>query len=148
MRIPHGKEAGSDLSDVRRATHEKSRAGFRRVRQRGLDVSNARQTIHRFNAKGFMRGDSGFLTNEFAAELQARKQDRQTDDYPAVLVDGHLVHVFEEGHDWEVWLNCEDSTFSGLCIGVGLTRDAAVRQAVAALEAVVAHLQKRQDDDR
>lgn len=88
-----------------------------------------------------MQGHSGFLTPERAAELMAEKQDDLTVKYPAVSVDGHLVHVFEEDGHWCVWLNTEDMEFTGLCIGVGSTRDLALAQAVGVCEAVAAHLQ-------
>lgn len=61
--------------------------------------------------------------------------------FPSVLVKGHLVHVYEQDGQWAVWLNCEDCEFTGLCIGIGPTRDAAVQQAVTALEAVTEFLQ-------
>ena len=61
--------------------------------------------------------------------------------YPSVLIENHLVHVLKSGGDWEVWVNCEDADFTGLCVGVGSTRDLAVGQAVKALEAVVEFLQ-------
>lgn len=62
--------------------------------------------------------------------------------HPSELVEGHLVHVCEIGGEWEVWLNCEDADFTGVCIGVGDTRDEAVAQAVKVLEAAAAHLQQ------
>jgi hypothetical protein len=68
--------------------------------------------------------------------------DQASRDYPSVLVAGHLVHVYKQDGEWSVWLNCEDMDFTGLCIGIGKTRNRAVADAVAALEAVVAKLQE------
>lgn len=68
--------------------------------------------------------------------------DKASDTFPSVLVDGHLVHVFQRDSEWCVWVNTEDMDFTGLCIGVGTTRDKAVQQAVTALEAITAHLQE------
>lgn len=81
--------------------------------------------------------------SEFVEAAVQRAQDRACENYPAELVAGHLVHVYEEAGVWYVWLNCEDAEFTGLCIGVGAFRDLAVAQAVAALEAVTAFLQER-----
>lgn len=92
-----------------------------------------------------MRGDSGFVTEEVAAQQRAAQQDDVCVKYPAVLVEGHLLHVFEESGEWHVWVNTEDMEFTGLCIGVGDTRDAAVAQAVAVCEAVAAELQKKHE---
>jgi hypothetical protein len=61
--------------------------------------------------------------------------------YPSVDVAGHLLHVCEMGGEWQVWLNCEDADFTGLCLSAEPTRDAAVAEAVRVLEAVVDHLQ-------
>lgn len=71
----------------------------------------------------------------------ADSNQQACENFPAVLVEGHLVHVYEQGGQWAVWLNCEDCEFTGLCIGIGPTRDAAVQQAVTALEAVTEFLQ-------
>jgi hypothetical protein len=72
--------------------------------------------------------------------------DLASENYPAVDVFGHRLHVFFDG-DWNVWLNTEASDFDGLCIGVGATRSAAIAQAVRALEAVVEVLQGPTLDD-
>lgn len=64
-----------------------------------------------------------------------------SEQYPSVLIEGVRVHVCEMDGDWEVWLNCEDMDFTGLCVSVGTTRDDALAQAVKSLEAVVEHLQ-------
>lgn len=71
-----------------------------------------------------------------------RANEKAEDDYPSILVEGHLLHVFEQDSFWSVWLNCEDMPFTGLCIGTGATRDIAVQQAVAVCEAVAAKLQE------
>lgn len=63
-----------------------------------------------------------------------------SDTYPSVLIEGHLVHVCLNADEWEVWINCEDMDFTGLCIGVGLTRDIALKEALRALESIVEHL--------
>lgn len=67
--------------------------------------------------------------------------ERASEQYPSVLVEDHLLHVCEMGDGWEVWINCEDADFTGLCVGWGATRDDAVARAVRALEAVVEKLQ-------
>lgn len=66
---------------------------------------------------------------------------RPDPDGTSTLVAGHLIHIFRNG-DWEVWVNCEDQNFSGLCVGTGSTRDEAVAEAVTALEAIVELLQR------
>ena len=57
-----------------------------------------------------------------------------------------MIHVYQEGGEWCVWLNTEASNFDGLCIGIGATRDLAVTQAVQALEAIVDFLQEPPPD--
>lgn len=57
---------------------------------------------------------------------------------------GHGLHIFadEDGAGWVVWLNCGPSEdFSGLVLGVGDTRRAAVAQAVLNVEDVLEALQ-------
>lgn len=68
--------------------------------------------------------------------------DRATLKYPAIVIEGHLVHVcaWEPG-DWQVWVNTEAEEFDGLCVGSGDTRERALTQAVHALEAIVEYLQ-------
>lgn len=89
-----------------------------------------------------MFGSSGFITEEEIARRRAERQNEVCVKYPAVLVEGHLVHVFEEAGAWHVWLNTKDMEFTGLCIGVGASRDEAVAQAVTVLSAVALHLQQ------
>lgn len=72
----------------------------------------------------------------------AEENDEAEEQYPPVLVDGHLLHIFKRDDEWDIWLNTEDLCFTGLCIGTGKTRDEAVAQAVRALEAAVEELQK------
>ncbi len=92
-----------------------------------------------------MRGDTGFLTDEMLLQRQVERNDMIAELYPAVLVEGHLVHVFQEnGRHWQVWVNTEDLEFTGLCVGTGETRDEAIAVAVKALEAIVEHLQSPQ----
>jgi hypothetical protein len=64
--------------------------------------------------------------------------------FPAVtLPTGERLHVFEMHTDcWEVWLNCEDADFTGICVAVEKTRQAAIARAVAVFEAAVDELQK------
>lgn len=68
--------------------------------------------------------------------------DRAVEQYPSVLVEGHLLHVCEMHGEWQVWLNTEDMDFTGLCVAAGSTRAAVVAEAVRVFEAVVAELQK------
>lgn len=68
--------------------------------------------------------------------------DRAIEQYPSVLVEGHLLHVCEMHGEWEVWLNTEDMEFTGLCVSVAPTREAAVAEAVRVFEAAAAELQK------
>lgn len=62
--------------------------------------------------------------------------------YPAREVEGHRLHVYEQGGAWHVWLNTEVSDFDGVCIAVAPTYDDAVGQAVRVLEACVEMLQE------
>lgn len=71
-----------------------------------------------------------------------RAVDRAVEQYPSVLVEGHLLHVCEMDGHWQVWLNTEDAEFTGLCVSAETTRDAVVAEAVRVFEAVVAELQK------
>lgn len=103
-----------------------------------------------------MRGDSGFIhrsatgPQQSVASLPEGQQeqamdenDRATRDYPSIELDaGASLHVCEHGGEWCVWLNVEDSTFTGLCLSVRPTRDAAVAEAVTVLEQAVEALQR------
>lgn len=74
---------------------------------------------------------------------------RASEDYPSVaLSTGQLLHVCQMGGEWEVWINCEDADFTGLCVAVGATRDDAVRDAVAVFEAAEAELQQPPPQER
>lgn len=73
----------------------------------------------------------------------SREPKNETEEHHDVL-DANELHVFKDaefGGDWVVWLNTEASDFDGLCVGVGLTRQAAVTQAVRVLEAALERLQ-------
>ena len=76
------------------------------------------------------------------------RMTRASRDFPSVLVADHRVHVYREGGQWRVWLNTEIGDFDGLCLGLGETRDAAVAQAIAALEAVTDYLRTAARSDR
>lgn len=64
--------------------------------------------------------------------------------FPSVaLSTGERLHVFEMSPStWEIWLNCEDSDFTGICVAVGDTRADVVAAAVKVFEAAVAELRK------
>ena len=89
--------------------------------------------------------------NDIAAEESIQASlDRASRRYPAtVLPTKNRLHVYADFDgvggvlgEWHVWLNTESGDFDGLCIGIGPTRDAAVGQAVAVLEAATDELQK------
>ena len=64
--------------------------------------------------------------------------------HPAVtLPTGQRLHVFKNGADgaWDVWLNCEDADFTGICVAVKPTRQLAIAEAVRVFEAAVEQLQ-------
>lgn len=79
---------------------------------------------------------------EHQQDAAMREVDEAREKFPSVLVAGHLLHVCQMGSTWEVWLNCEDTEFTGLCVSVGVTRDAAIAEAVRVFEAVVEKLQE------
>lgn len=69
--------------------------------------------------------------------------EQASEDYPSVpLPTGQRLHVFRTGETWDVWLNCEDADFTGICVAVGTTRDDAIREAVRVFEAAVEELQQ------
>lgn len=68
--------------------------------------------------------------------------DLATERYPQVMVEGCGLHVCQIDGGWQVWLNTDDATFTGLCISAADTRDKAVAEAVATLEAAVEALQQ------
>lgn len=82
------------------------------------------------------------LSPEEKAERAERRKALPSNRFPSVTIAGHRVHVFDAGDGWECWLNTESQDFDGLCIGGGSSRDEAVGDAVASLEAVVAFLQR------
>lgn len=81
-------------------------------------------------------------TNRYPSSITDQNEEAER-AFPPVEVKGHLLHVFQRDGEWNVWLNTEDMCFTGLCIGIGASRDEAVRQAVAALEAATEVLQRR-----
>lgn len=54
---------------------------------------------------------------------------------------GNRVHLEEADGEWLVWLNTEDQNYSGLVIGCGGTRTAAIADAILSLDAAKAALQ-------
>lgn len=56
-------------------------------------------------------------------------------------VRGYGLHICQRDGDWTVWLNTEVADFDGLVLGVGATRDLAVSNAVASVEAIERVLQ-------
>lgn len=76
----------------------------------------------------------------------ARRDDIDAATEERAIIGAHALHIFRDaGHDpgdeYVVWLNTEMSDFDGLILGLGATRDAAVAQAVATLEALTDRLQ-------
>lgn len=69
------------------------------------------------------------------------QNDLASQEYPSVLIAGHLVHLSCKDGEWELWINCEDADFTGVCIGVGQTRDEALAMGIRVIEAIGAHLQ-------
>ncbi len=67
-----------------------------------------------------------------------------------------VVKIFNTNGEFAVWLDTEVVDHDGICLGLGATRDAAVADAVADLEARLAELQlpstafqtRQQDDER
>lgn len=53
----------------------------------------------------------------------------------------YILHVFRDGEMWEVWLNTEVKDFDGLCVGVGPSRDLAMRDAFNTLMSCAVHAQ-------
>lgn len=80
---------------------------------------------------------------EHQQDAAMSKVDHANETYPPVeLPTGQSLHVHCHNGEWDVWLNCEESTFTGLCIVAGApTREEAVRMAVAVFEAAEAELQ-------
>lgn len=70
--------------------------------------------------------------------------DRAMEEHPSVLINqaSHRLHVFEMGGGWEVWLNCADTDFTGVCLSAGKTRQVAVHQAMMVLLAALTEVQK------
>lgn len=60
-----------------------------------------------------------------------------------LTLNGNRIHVLSEVRDdFEVWLNTNIDDFDGLCIGCGVTRAAAIRDALDVLQQGVAALEK------
>jgi hypothetical protein len=103
-----------------------------------------------------MRGDSGFIHHgkqQSVASLPEGQQDaamheneRASESHPSVPVGGCSLHVCQYDGEWQVWLNTCDADFTGLCVSVGRTRDIAIAEAVATLEAAVDVLQQPAPD--
>lgn len=58
--------------------------------------------------------------------------------------EGYTVRIGCEdcfGGDWTVWLNTDIDDYDGICLGIGVDRNAAVADAVKVLEAAVEALQ-------
>jgi hypothetical protein len=71
--------------------------------------------------------------------------ERASERYPSVLVDDCRLHVFETGGLWDVWLNCSDADFTGICLAADCqTRDQATTEAMKLLGAVLAELKRPQ----
>ena len=81
------------------------------------------------------------LSSESQQNTAMRATRRASQEYPSVNIEGVGVHVCQNDGEWEVWLNCEDADFTGLCVGWANTRDEAVAQSVKSLEAVLEFLQ-------
>ncbi len=67
-------------------------------------------------------------------------QEKASANYPAVLIDGHRLHVCETDRRWEVWVNTDERDFDGICIAVGSSRDSAVGSARVTLLALSGYL--------
>lgn len=79
---------------------------------------------------------------EHEQDAAMERVDRAREGFPTRELDGASLHVCMMGEEWQVWLNCEQSEFTGLCVSIGLTRQAAVTDAVRILEAAVDALQE------
>lgn len=73
-------------------------------------------------------------------------QEHATAAFPPDRIDNHLVHIFEDATSgrWEVWINNEEATFTGLCVGVGVSKGGAIADARIAVLAIAGHLAKLQ----
>jgi len=81
---------------------------------------------------------------EKAQDAAMRAVDAAIAEYPAVLLPtGQRLHVFCQGGAWDVWLNCEDADFTGICVAVQGTRAEAVADAIRVFEAALHALRRR-----
>lgn len=55
-------------------------------------------------------------------------------DERLILASNQVHIVSETPNDYEVWLNTDVGDFGGLCIGCGVSREAAVADAIDVLE--------------
>jgi hypothetical protein len=80
---------------------------------------------------------------EHEQDAAMARVDAAVEKYPAIeLSTGQRLHVFEQDGEWDVWLNCEDADFTGICVAAGhRSRDAAIAQAVKVFEAAADALQ-------
>jgi len=97
-----------------------------------------------------VRGDSGFSHKRQMSVAELPKQQQTgamraaaeaADRFPQIIIRDCGLHVCEIGGEWQVWLNTDDATFTGLCVAVGDTRDEAVAEALLTLEAALDKLQ-------
>jgi hypothetical protein len=79
--------------------------------------------------------------NSWGATKEVEKPKSPKFEQRQRLSTGNLLHVAMIDGEWEVWLNTDIQNFDGLCIGAGKSRDAAVTDAVAVLEAATDALQ-------
>lgn len=67
--------------------------------------------------------------------------DYAREHFPSVPVGHGSLHVCNYDGDWQIWLNCEDSEFTGLCLASCVSKQAALTEATATLEAALDALQ-------
>lgn len=79
---------------------------------------------------------------EYEQDAVMERVERACEGFPTRELDGASLHVCMMGEQWQVWLNCEDSEFTGLCVSIGGTRQAAIADAVRILESAVDALQE------
>ena len=85
--------------------------------------------------------DAAVATRHAFALLE---QDIASRDYPSVVITGQRLHTFYNTElGWQVWLNAEDRDFTGCCIAVGETREAAEAEAATVLASVLGELALR-----
>lgn len=98
--------------------------------------------VEKVKAKKAHKVQSSVASLPESQQDQAMEEtERASQITPSIEVAGHLLHVAKMNAGWEVWVNCEDMDFTGLCVGVGDTAKEAVQEAVTTLEAIVDRLQ-------